>query len=150
VREGAAALYCWILEILYCDPKGRRALLRTPSTEGRSVCLCGAPSKSKGPKGGVGGGHLEGAAVLFSVQQRLLRLAPLVVLGAGCVQGLLSTRKVDIRLPGKGDSNSHGARPVHQKHRWTRTSRLSIKNSLPLLSWVSKGGSPANPGLGAA
>jgi hypothetical protein len=25
-------------------------------------------------------------------------------------------RKVDIRLPGKGNSNSHGARPVHQKH----------------------------------
>ena len=40
------------------------------------------------------------------------------------------TRKVDIRLPGKEDSNSHGARPVPQKHRWTRTSRLSIKNSL--------------------
>ena len=40
--------------------------------------------------------------------------------------------KVDIRLPGKRDSNSHGARPVHQKHQWTRTSRLSIKNSLSL------------------
>ena len=40
------------------------------------------------------------------------------------------SRKVDIRLPEKRDSNSHGARPVHQKHRWTRTSRLSIKNSL--------------------
>ena len=39
-------------------------------------------------------------------------------------------RKVDIRLPGKGDSNFHGARPVHQKHRWIRTSRLSIENSL--------------------
>ena len=39
-------------------------------------------------------------------------------------------RKVDIRLPGKGNSNSHGAQPVHQKHRWIRTSRLSIKNSL--------------------
>jgi hypothetical protein len=36
---------------LYCDPKGRRALLRTPSTEGRSVCLCWAKSKPKGPKG---------------------------------------------------------------------------------------------------
>ena len=29
-----------ILEILYYDPKGRRALLRVPSTVGRSVCLC--------------------------------------------------------------------------------------------------------------
>ena len=47
------------------------------------------------------------------------------VLDEGC-------RPIDIRLPGKGDSNSHGARPVHQKHRWIRTSRLSIKNSLSL------------------
>ena len=44
----------------------------------------------------------------------------------------ISPSKVDIRLPGNGSSNSHGARPVHQKHRWIRTSRLSIKNSLSL------------------
>ena len=25
----------------------------------------------------------------------------------------LEARKVDVRLPGKGNSNSHGARPVH-------------------------------------
>ena len=36
-------------------------------------------------------------------------------------------RKVEIRLPGKGNSNSHGARPVHQI-----TSRLTIKISLSL------------------
>ena len=39
--------------------------------------------------------------------------------------------KVDVRLPGKGNSNSHGARPVHQiisMIKWIRTSRLSIKN----------------------
>ena len=42
-------------------------------------------------------------------------------------------RKVDVRLPGKGDSNSHGARPVHliiTMIKWIRTSRLPIKNSL--------------------
>ena len=42
-------------------------------------------------------------------------------------------RKVDIRLPGKGNSSSHGARPVHQiilMIKWIRTSRLSIKLSL--------------------
>jgi len=33
-----SALYCWILEILYCSPKGRRALLRIPTT-GRAKCL---------------------------------------------------------------------------------------------------------------
>ena len=32
-------------------PKGRRALLRIPSTEGRSVCLCWEHLKLKGPKG---------------------------------------------------------------------------------------------------
>ena len=45
------------------------------------------------------------------------------------------TRKVDVRLPGKGDSNSHGARPVHliiPMIKRIRTSRLSIKNSLSL------------------
>ena len=48
-----------------------------------------------------------------------------------CLAG--ATRKVDVRLPGKGDSNSHGARPVHliiTMIKWIRTSRLSIKNSL--------------------
>ena len=39
-----------ILEILCCDPKGRRALLRVPFTKGRSVCLCWAKSNPKGPK----------------------------------------------------------------------------------------------------
>ena len=40
--------------------------------------------------------------------------------------------KVDIRLTGKGNSNSNGARPVHQiisMIKWIRSSRLSIKNS---------------------
>ena len=44
-------------------------------------------------------------------------------------------RKLDIRLPGKGNSNSYGARPVHQiisMIEWIRTSRLSIKNSVAL------------------
>ena len=38
-------------------------------------------------------------------------------------------RKVDARLPGKGNSNSHGARPVHliiTMIKWIRTSRLSM------------------------
>ena len=45
------------------------------------------------------------------------------------------TRKADARLPGKGISNSHGARPVHliiTMIKWIRTSRLSINNSLSL------------------
>ena len=33
-----SALYCWILEIICCMPKGRRALLRIPTT-GRAKCL---------------------------------------------------------------------------------------------------------------
>ena len=53
-----------------------------------------------------------------------------VPLQASC---LSVNRNVDIRQPGKGNSNSHGARPVHQiisTIQWIRTSRLSIKNSL--------------------
>jgi len=41
----------------------------------------------------------------------------------------------DARLPGKGNSNSHGTRPVHliiTMIKWLRTSRLSIKNLLSL------------------
>jgi hypothetical protein len=44
-----------------------------------------------------------------------------------------SSRKVDIRLPEKGTSNSHGARLVLQTIsiiKWIRTSRFSITNSL--------------------
>ena len=46
---------------------------------------------------------------------------------------LVVARKVDVRLPGKGNSTSHGARPVHliiTMIKWIRTSRLSIKNFL--------------------
>ena len=41
--------------------------------------------------------------------------------------------KVDARLPGKGNSNSHGAKPVHaiiSMIKWIRTSRLSMNHSL--------------------
>jgi hypothetical protein len=46
---------------------------------------------------------------------------------------VVEVRKVDIRLPGKGNLDSHGARPVHQiisMIKWIRTSRFSIRNSL--------------------
>ena len=45
----------------------------------------------------------------------------------------LEPRKVNRRLHGKANANSHGARPVRQivsMMKWIRTSRLSIKNSL--------------------
>ena len=66
-----------------------------------------------------GGAHKEGWRTAGSLSRRL-----------GMVTWF---RKVDVRLPGKGNSNSHGARPVHliiTMIKWTRTSRLSIKNSL--------------------
>jgi len=50
----------------------------------------------------------------------------------------LSHRKVDARLPGKGYSNSHGARPIYliiTVIKWIRTSRFSIINSLSLGRW---------------
>ena len=49
-------------------------------------------------------------------------------------------RKVDIRQPGKGDSNSHGARQIHQlisKIKWVRTSRLTMENSLYRIGWCA-------------
>jgi len=58
-------------------------------------------------------------------------------------QSVGTTRKVDTRLPGKGNSNSHGARPVHliiTMIKWIRTSRLSIKNSLSRYHSVSYAG----------
>ena len=48
-------------------------------------------------------------------------------------QHIAGMRKVDFRLPGKGNSISDGARPVHliiMMVKWIRTGRLSIKNSL--------------------
>jgi len=45
----------------------------------------------------------------------------------------VAARQIDVRLPGKGNSNFHGARPVHliiTMIKWIRTSRFSIKKSL--------------------
>ena len=57
-----------------------------------------------------------------------------LVQARGLVGGLVGgDRKVAIKLPGKGNSNSNGARPVHQiisMMKWIWTSRLSMKNSL--------------------
>ena len=54
----------------------------------------------------------------------------------------MRARKVDIRLSGKGNSNSHGARQDHKiisMIKWIRTSRMSIKNERgtrhPCSSW---------------
>ena len=64
------------------------------------------------------------------------------VLGGGCCEVLHHQfrhlfRKVDVRLPGKGNSNSHGARPVHltiTMIKWIRTSRLSVRPSLEVVA----------------
>ena len=66
---------------------------------------------------------------------RLRTRAPAETLCTG--ENISSARKVDVRLPGKGNSNSHGARPVLliiTMIKWIRTSRLSIKNILSLFS----------------
>ena len=62
-------------------------------------------------------------------------------------------RKVDVRLPGKGNSNSHGARPVHliiTMIKWIRTSRLSVNNSFSLdLAARTVHGWSRKPGIAA-
>ena len=58
-----------------------------------------------------------------------------------------NARKVDVRLPGKGNSNTHGARPDHlivTIMKWFWTSSLSIKNSLSLQA--GEGASAASGG----
>ena len=61
-------------EIIFCDPKGCRALLRVPSTEGRIVCLCWALSNPKGPNrfGALAAGRTGIIFVLY--QEKLLAL----------------------------------------------------------------------------
>ena len=57
--------------------------------------------------------------------------------------------KVDVRLPEKGNSNSHGARPVHliiTMIKWIRTCRLLKKKSLSWQELVMKG-SKLPPGI---
>ena len=50
-------------------------------------------------------------------------------------------RKVDVWLPGKGNSNPHGARPIHQiitMMKWSWASRLSINKSRSTLRRCSR------------
>ena len=47
-----SALYCWILKILYCNPKGRRALLWIPSTKGEVFAYVGLPQNLRDQKDG--------------------------------------------------------------------------------------------------
>ena len=78
--------------------------------------------------------HRNSCSILYHVLCRCQgdrRLVP------ACLQKVVCRQadKVDVRLPGKGNSNSHDARPVHliiPMIKWIRTSRLSIKNSLSL------------------
>ena len=59
----------------------------------------------------------------------------MVVNASVCAVSVRFRFRVDVRLPGKRNSNSHGARPVHliiTMIKWIQTSRLSIKNSLSL------------------
>jgi hypothetical protein len=54
-----------------------------------------------------------------------------------CLGQIFTVPPRKVRLPRKGNSNSHGARPVHQIitiMKLIRTSRLSIENSPSLLS----------------
>jgi len=50
-RRELSALEGWILEVLYCDPKGSRAILRLLFTERPDVRLWWAHTKSQGPQG---------------------------------------------------------------------------------------------------
>ena len=108
--DGSAPYHCAPSDHLVC--RGT-SLIRNNTPQHPTVGLCLGPSG--GPRGGG----------------RPLPLRPLRSSGV-CRRCRVSTRKVEIRLPGKGNSLSHGARPDHRivlMIKWIRTSRLSIKNS---------------------
>ena len=71
---------------------------------------------------------MMGSGSVFTVGKRRR------VYGTGkFVKLVLRARKVDVRLSKKGNSNSHGARPIHiiiSMIKWILTSRSSIKSSL--------------------
>ena len=127
LREGRVVGPCWEKlkpkgpKGLYCNPKGRRALLRFPSTVGRSVCLCWEHSKSKGPKviqviilGNSLGLHMDcicvyTAHILMGVfpTREDARIVP-SCLSSGCVDGQLSTI-VTCSVHGKSFSVRHSS-----------------------------------------
>ena len=67
--------------------------------------------------GEIGGVGRRGAAVVLGARRGGRGVAPRPQrrprLPRPPRTGSADSRKVDIRLPGKGNSNSHGARPVH-------------------------------------
>ena len=68
-----------------------------------------------------------------------------------CNEFRCGPRKVNVRLPGNGNSNSHGARPVHliiTMIKWTQTSRLSITNSLSSGAGVLRGAARGHAAAG--
>ena len=99
---------------------------------GRSAEIRGDQRRSGEIRGDTGrSGEIRSCAA------DLLALGGLVLLVAEQPHvATASCRKVDIRLPGRGNSNSHGARPVHliiSMIKWIRTSCLTITNSLTCL-----------------
>ena len=94
----------------------------------------------RGARGGVAAAAAAGSdrrvawCMRWSVfARRSMTRTPCLVLGSP-PSPLLEV--ADVGLPGKRNSDSHGARPVHliiTSLRWIRTSRLPIKNSLSVL-----------------
>ena len=90
-----------------------------------------------------GGTHLatllvdgKTSSTLERQRSRALRFHVINPPSLGCPDHL----QVDMCYMEKGIQNSHGARPVNQDIQsmwWTRTSRLSIKNSLFLTCWAA-------------
>ena len=68
---------------------------------------CGG--ETGGGTGGVAGGAAARHAFQLSISAKFVRLD--MSRRLWCIE--VGPRKVDIRLPGKGNSESHGARPVH-------------------------------------
>ena len=107
-----------------CTTGGSQRLFRTIQLQKpirlhpRALSRPVSPSQSHSPLSPTVHGREESASVSSGLDHALFLTRP---------------TKVDVRLHGKGNSNCHGARPVHtiiSMLQWIQTSRLSRKNSI--------------------
>jgi len=132
----------WILEILYCNLNGRMALLRVPSTVGRSVCLCWEHSIPKGPKVPEALPRSPPLASPTSLTRSLSPNPPEGVANDNAAWPPPVFDHTPRYTPGvcagrqpPSSRGPNGARPVHliiTMIKRIRTSRLTIKNSFSL------------------
>ena len=111
-----------------------------PSTNSRIVCVASrCVGRHLRVKSVASNEALIETHVAFVLQPQGLVWGPPPLLHSDLTeiikQSMSLHRKADARLPGKGDSNSHGSRPVHliiTMIKWIWTSMMPIRKSLTM------------------